>query len=67
MVEVPGFEPGQTEPKSVVLPLHHTSVPGRKDSKLSLILEKISYKGAAFVFQDLGAYLSLGVKQGRGE
>ena len=26
VVEVPGFEPGQAEPKSVVLPLHHTSV-----------------------------------------
>ena len=25
-VEVPGFEPGLTEPKSVVLPLHHTSI-----------------------------------------
>jgi hypothetical protein len=24
-VEIPGFEPGQTEPKSVVLPLHHIS------------------------------------------
>ena len=27
LVELPGFEPGQTEPKSVVLPLHHSSVP----------------------------------------
>ena len=25
-VEVRGFEPLQTEPKSVVLPLHHTSM-----------------------------------------
>ena len=25
-VEIPGFEPGQTEPKSVVLPLHHISI-----------------------------------------
>ena len=25
-VEIPGFEPRQTEPKSVVLPLHHISV-----------------------------------------
>ena len=31
-VEIPGFEPGQTEPKSVVLPLHHISIPGCKDS-----------------------------------
>ena len=23
---VPGFEPGQTEPKPVVLPLHHTTI-----------------------------------------
>ncbi len=30
-VEIPGFEPGQTEPKSVVLPLHHISIPGCKD------------------------------------
>ena len=27
LVEKPGFEPGQTEPKSVVLPLHHISIP----------------------------------------
>ena len=25
-VEIPGFEPGQTAPKTVVLPLHHISV-----------------------------------------
>ncbi len=30
-VEIPGFEPGQREPKSLVLPLHHTSIPLRKD------------------------------------
>ena len=30
VVEVPGFEPGQAEPKSVVLPLHHTSVRATK-------------------------------------
>ena len=30
LVEIPGFEPGQTEPKSVVLPLHHISIPGAK-------------------------------------
>ena len=30
-VEIPGFEPGQREPKSLVLPLHHTSIPVRKD------------------------------------
>ena len=29
LVEVPGLEPGLEEPKSHVLPLHHTSVPGR--------------------------------------
>ena len=29
-VEIPGFEPGQTEPKSVVLPLHHISIPVAK-------------------------------------
>ena len=29
IVEIPGFEPGQTEPKSVVLPLHHISMPFR--------------------------------------
>lgn len=26
LVEIPGFEPGQTEPKSVVLPLHHEAI-----------------------------------------
>ena len=34
-VEVPGFEPGQTEPKSVVLPLHHTSIPDCKYNNYS--------------------------------
>lgn len=34
LVEVPGFEPGLAEPKSVVLPLHHTSIPGCKDTKI---------------------------------
>ena len=29
-VEIPGFEPGQREPKSLVLPLHHTSIPVAK-------------------------------------
>ncbi len=27
-VDLPGFEPGQTDPESVVLPLHHKSVLG---------------------------------------
>ena len=27
-VEIPRFELGQTEPKSVVLPLHHVSIKG---------------------------------------
>ena len=26
LVELPGFEPGTTEPKSAVLPLHHSSI-----------------------------------------
>ena len=26
LVDLPGFEPGQTDPESVVLPLHHKSV-----------------------------------------
>ena len=30
LVEIPGFEPGQREPKSLVLPLHHTSIPCAK-------------------------------------
>ena len=30
LVEIPGFEPGQREPKSLVLPLHHTSIPSAK-------------------------------------
>ena len=30
LVEIPGFEPGQTEPKSVVLPLHNISIPSAK-------------------------------------
>ena len=29
-VEIPGFEPGQREPKSLVLPLHHISIPAAK-------------------------------------
>ena len=31
LVELLGFEPRQTEPKSVVLPLHHSSI--RKECK----------------------------------
>ena len=27
IVDLPGFEPGLTEPKSAVLPLHNRSVP----------------------------------------
>ena len=30
VVELPGFEPGQREPKSLVLPLHHNSIPRAK-------------------------------------
>ena len=30
IVEIPRFELGQTEPKSVVLPLHHISIPVAK-------------------------------------
>ena len=41
LVELPGFEPGQTEPKSVVLPLHHSSVPGGKDTTIFIFLQKI--------------------------
>lgn len=32
LVEISGLEPELAEPKSVVLPLHHTSVPSRKCS-----------------------------------
>ena len=32
IVEPPGFEPGMTEPKSAVLPLHHGSIPLFKSS-----------------------------------
>ena len=28
LVVRPGFEPGQTEPKTVVLPLHHRTISG---------------------------------------
>ena len=30
VVGISGFEPEQTEPKSVVLPLHHIPIPGAK-------------------------------------
>ena len=36
-VEIRGFEPLQTEPKSVVLPLHHISIPGAKIQNISEI------------------------------
>ena len=39
LVEIPGFEPGQTEPKSVVLPLHHISIPGCKDITIFNLLQ----------------------------
>ncbi len=49
-VELPGFEPRMTEPKSAVLPLHHSSIQLRKamqmyDNFLNLqtFSEKISY------------------------
>ena len=53
IVEIPGFEPGQTEPKSVVLPLHHISIPFCKDTQkganpqsgLSFSFEIITYNG----------------------
>ena len=38
-VEIPGFEPGQTEPKSVVLPLHHISIPNCKDITIFVSLQ----------------------------
>ena len=41
-VEVPGFEPGQTEPKSVVLPLHHTSILGCKYNNYSVLPDTIT-------------------------
>ena len=41
-VEVPGFEPGQTEPKSVVLPLHHTSIPACKYNNYSVLPDTIT-------------------------
>ena len=34
LVEISGLEPELAEPKSVVLPLHHTSIPFCKDTKL---------------------------------
>ena len=36
LVEIGGFEPPQTEPKSVVLPLHHISIPTAKIVKFFL-------------------------------
>ena len=33
MVEISGLEPKLAEPKSVVLPLHHISIPDCKDIK----------------------------------
>ena len=33
VVVLPGFEPGQTEPKPVVLPLHHRTILHRSLSK----------------------------------
>ena len=38
-VEIPGFEPGQTEPKSVVLPLHQTSIHPGKDRTIFSICQ----------------------------
>ena len=33
-VVLPGFEPGQTGPESVVLPLHHRTISTKLSSKL---------------------------------
>ena len=48
MVEIPGFEPRQTEPKSVVLPLHHISVPDRKYTKSFYFKVPLSVKITIF-------------------
>ena len=58
LVELPGFEPGQTEPKSVVLPLHHSSVPSCKDTIILNIckINKITYK------QGLNTFLIFGIR-----
>ena len=74
VVEVPGFEPGQAEPKSVVLPLHHTSVQTTKiriiyayPQKLPPCLEELLHQRAAFVLQHSAADFRPGVQQAGGE
>lgn len=44
-VEVSGFEPELREPKSLVLPLHHTSVPGCKYSKYLFLRNEALFQG----------------------
>ena len=44
-VEIPGFEPGQREPKSLVLPLHHTSIPRCKDMYFFGHIRQFSFSG----------------------
>ena len=44
LVEISGLEPELAEPKSVVLPLHHTSIPWKKRSKLKFFTLKPSNK-----------------------
>ena len=43
LVEIPGFEPGQTEPKSVLLPLHNISIPCAKILLFLLLCNSVEF------------------------
>ena len=59
-VVVRGFEPRQTEPKPVVLPLHHTTIihPFR-DSTAKVGIFLFSYKQIVVLFSSLQYYISV--------
>ena len=42
-VVLPGFEPGQTEPKPVVLPLHHKTILSLREVYLSKAMQSYDY------------------------
>lgn len=42
LVEISGLEPELAEPKSVVLPLHHTSIPACKYNNYSVLPDTIT-------------------------
>lgn len=50
VVDLPGFEPRKTAPKTVVLPLHHRSILNCDAKLIFLILQRKSITKNIFIF-----------------